>query len=192
MWLRWIDIAGPQKQTKPETKNKPQIKMSFPRSTTLLLKALLPCSRTLNSAGSRLRFHSNCQSLLCSVLLSPLLVLFFAQVFWLNCSPSVATTIKAIAGELFVPISGLHQVPVCDCAVCLYFVCLCILCVLCLCVGDRGPSWSTLSVVVCVNNWHVVFFVPLEVSQTVTIAQVREDEWDGEGKTLLENGVEKV
>jgi len=52
------------------------------------------------------------------------------QVFWLNCSPSVATTIKAIAGELFVPISGLHQ--------------------------------------------------------------VREDEWDGEGKTLLENVVEKV
>jgi len=51
------------------------------------------------------------------------------QVFWLNCSPSVATTIKAIAGQLFVPISGLHQ--------------------------------------------------------------VREDEWDGEDKTLLEN-VEKV
>merc|ERR1711953_622600 len=47
------------------------------------------------------------------------------QVFWLNCSPSVATTIKAIAGQLFVPISGLHQ--------------------------------------------------------------VREDEWDGEDKTLLEN-----
>jgi sodium-independent sulfate anion transporter 11 len=31
------------------------------------------------------------------------------QVYWLNCSASVSATIKAIAGELFLPISGLHQ-----------------------------------------------------------------------------------
>ena len=103
--------------------------MSFPRSTTQLLKALLPCSRTLNSAGSRLRYRSYFQSMLCSVLLSPLQVLFFSQVFWLNCSPSVATTIKAIAGQLFVPISGLHQVPVCVTAQCACILCVCVFCV---------------------------------------------------------------
>jgi len=31
------------------------------------------------------------------------------QVYWLNCSASVAATIEAIAGELFLSISGLHQ-----------------------------------------------------------------------------------
>jgi len=31
------------------------------------------------------------------------------QVYWLNCSSSVAATIEAIAGQLFLPISGLHQ-----------------------------------------------------------------------------------
>jgi len=31
------------------------------------------------------------------------------QVYWLNCSTSVAATIEAIAGQLFLPISGLHQ-----------------------------------------------------------------------------------
>ena len=54
---------------------------------------------------------------------SPLLC---AQVFWLNCSPSVATTIKAIAGQLFVPISGLHQVPVCVTAQCACILCVCV------------------------------------------------------------------
>jgi len=32
------------------------------------------------------------------------------QVYWLNCSASVAATVEAIAGKLFVTISGLHQV----------------------------------------------------------------------------------
>ena len=32
------------------------------------------------------------------------------QVYWLNCSPCVVATIEAIAGELFLQISGLHQV----------------------------------------------------------------------------------
>jgi len=31
------------------------------------------------------------------------------QVYWLNCSASVAATVEAIAGELFLSISGLHQ-----------------------------------------------------------------------------------
>ena len=122
-WTSKTDKTRDQKPT-PDQNVLPKVDYTAAKGFASMLK-------DFEQRGQQVAISSNCQSLLCSVLLSPLLC---AQVFWLNCSPSVATTIKAIAGELFVPISGLHQVAVCDCAVCLYFVCLCVLCVLCVCV----------------------------------------------------------
>ena len=59
-------------------------------------------------------FHIFCAGLLVSTFfMGPFFTLvhiFCAQVYWLNCSASVAATIEAIAGQLFLPISGLHQV----------------------------------------------------------------------------------